>query len=93
MAREWANKHKYHPSNSVLEPRVQIPRAKVIVRMVPAWTERKVAGSAAGRATLVRQVHHTDQTSAGLGRQESGFGALEEAQFGSGGWYEKSAGG
>jgi hypothetical protein len=25
MAKEWANKDKYHPSNGVLEPRVQMP--------------------------------------------------------------------
>jgi hypothetical protein len=36
MAKEWANKDKYHPSNGVLEPRVQMPRAKEIVRTVPA---------------------------------------------------------
>jgi hypothetical protein len=27
MAKKWANKDKYHPSNGVLEPRVQMPRA------------------------------------------------------------------
>jgi hypothetical protein len=37
MAREWANKDKYCPSNGVFEPRVQMPRAKVSVRTVPAW--------------------------------------------------------
>jgi hypothetical protein len=47
MAKEWVNKDKYHPSNSVLEPRVQMPMAKAIVRMVPAWRDRKAAGSAA----------------------------------------------
>jgi hypothetical protein len=36
MAKEWANKDKYHPPNGVLEPRVQMPRAKAIVRTVPA---------------------------------------------------------
>jgi hypothetical protein len=36
MAKEWANKDKYHPSSGVLEPRVQMPRAKVSVRTVPA---------------------------------------------------------
>jgi hypothetical protein len=51
MTKEWANKDKYHPSNGVLEPRVQIPRSKVIVRTVPAWEDRKVASGAAGRAT------------------------------------------
>jgi hypothetical protein len=42
MAKEWANKDKYHPSNGALEPRVQMPRAKASVRTVPAWGERKV---------------------------------------------------
>jgi hypothetical protein len=32
---EWANKDKYHPSSGVLEPRVQMPRAKASVRKVP----------------------------------------------------------
>jgi hypothetical protein len=31
MAKEWANKDKYHPPNGVLEPRVQITRAKASV--------------------------------------------------------------
>jgi hypothetical protein len=35
MAKEWANKDKYHPCNGVLEPRVQMPRAKASVRTVP----------------------------------------------------------
>jgi hypothetical protein len=69
MANEWANKDKYHPSNGVLEPRVQMPRAKVIVRTVLAWGDRKAAGGAAGRPTPVRPVRHTGQTGAGLGRQ------------------------
>jgi hypothetical protein len=34
MAKEWANKDKYHPSNGVLEPSVQMPRAKARVRTV-----------------------------------------------------------
>jgi hypothetical protein len=37
MANEWANKDKYHPSDCVLESRVQMPRAKASVRTVPAW--------------------------------------------------------
>jgi hypothetical protein len=69
MAKEWDNKDKYHPSNGVLEPHVQMPRAKASVRTVPAWGERKAAGGVAGRATPVRPVRHTGQTSAGLGRQ------------------------
>jgi hypothetical protein len=39
MAKEWANKDRYHPSSGVLEPRVQMPMAKASVRTVPAWGE------------------------------------------------------
>jgi outer membrane biosynthesis protein TonB len=85
MAKEWANKDKYNPSNGVLEPRVQMPRAKASVRTVSAWGEQKAAGGVAGRATPVRLVRHTGQTGAGLGRQGAGFHAHEESRFGSGG--------
>jgi hypothetical protein len=77
MAKEWANKDKCHPSNGVLEPRVQMPMAKEIVRTVP--------GGAASQATPVRLVHYTGQTGADLSRQGSVFRAREEAWFGSGG--------
>jgi hypothetical protein len=56
MAKEWASKDKYHLSNGVLEPRVQMLRAKASVRTAPAWGERKAAGGAADRATPVRPV-------------------------------------
>jgi hypothetical protein len=56
MAKEWANKDKYHPSNGVLEPRGKMPVAKASVRTVPAWGERKAVGGAASRATPVRPV-------------------------------------
>jgi hypothetical protein len=65
---EWANKDKYHPSDGVLEPHVHMPMAKVSVRTVPAWGERKAVGGAAGRATSVRPVRGTGQTRAGLDR-------------------------
>jgi hypothetical protein len=39
MAKEWANKDKYHSSSSVLEPRVQMPTTKVSVRTIPSWGE------------------------------------------------------
>jgi hypothetical protein len=60
--KEWANKDKYHPSNGVLEPRVQMPRAKACVRTVPAWGERMAVRGAAGRTTPVRPVRGTGQT-------------------------------
>jgi hypothetical protein len=69
MAKEWANKDKYHPSDGVLEPGVQMPMAKASVRTVPAWGERKAVGGATGRATPVRPVRGTGQTGVGLDRQ------------------------
>jgi hypothetical protein len=56
MAKEWANKDKYHPSSGVLEPRVQMPRAKASVRTVPAWGERKAAGGVAEGVKPVKPV-------------------------------------
>jgi hypothetical protein len=66
MAKEWANKDKYHPSDGVLEPRVQIPRAKASVRTVPAWGERKAVGGAASRATPVRLAQAWTGSSSGF---------------------------
>jgi hypothetical protein len=64
---------------------VQMPRAKVSVRTVPSWGERKAVGGAAGRATPVRPVRGTGQTGAGLDRQQFEFRARTGARFGSGG--------
>jgi hypothetical protein len=61
MAKEWANKDKYHPSDGVLEPCMQMPRAKVSVRTVRAWGERKAVGGAAAQATPVRPVWGLDR--------------------------------
>jgi hypothetical protein len=98
MAKEWANKDKYHYPNGVLEPRVQMPRAKASVRIVPTWRERKATGGAAGQATSVRPVRHTGQTGVGLDRQQVGFRARIGVRFGSrgrgsGGWSGEFAGG
>jgi hypothetical protein len=56
MAKEWADKDKYHPSSGVLEPRVEMPRAKASVRTVTAWGKRKAAGGAAGSVKPIRLV-------------------------------------
>jgi hypothetical protein len=85
MAKEWANKEKYHPSDGVLEPRVQLPRAKASVRSIRAWGERKAVGDAAAQATPVRPVRGTGQTGADLDRQQFGFHARTDGKFGSGG--------
>jgi hypothetical protein len=68
MAKEWANKDRYHPSLDVPEPRVQMPWAKASVRTVRAWGDRKAVGVVAAQATPVRPVRGTDQTGAGLDR-------------------------
>jgi hypothetical protein len=91
MAKEWANKDKYHPFDGVLEPRVQMPRAKVSVRTVRAWGERKAAGGVDAQGTPVRAVWGTGQTGAGLDKQQYGFRARTCARVvsrgrGSGGW-------
>jgi hypothetical protein len=98
MAKEWANKDKYHPSNGVPEPHVQMPRAKASVRSVPAWGERKAVGGAAAQATPVRSVRGTSQTGAGLDRLQFGFRARTGTRIvsggrGSGGWAGEVAGG
>jgi hypothetical protein len=98
MSKEWANKDKYHRSDGVLEPRVQMPRAKASVRTVRAWGERKAVGGAAAQVTLVRPVWGTGQTGAGLDRQQFGFRARAGARIvsrgrGSGGWAGEFVGG
>jgi hypothetical protein len=82
---EWANKDKYHPSSGVLEPRVQMPRAKASVRTVSAWGERKDAGGVAGRVKPVRSVLKPVRTVWSLQGGKFGFRAREESRFGSGG--------
>jgi hypothetical protein len=86
MTKEWANKDKYHPSNGVLKPLMQMPRAKVIVRTIPDWGDRKVASSAASRAPPVRPV----LVWADSGSADDRFGVGDR---GSGGWHGESSGG
>jgi hypothetical protein len=98
MEKEWANKDKYHPSDGVLEPRVQMPRAKANVRTVRAWGERKAVGGDAAQVTPVRPVWGTGQTGASLDRQRFGFQARTGARVvsggrGSSGWAGEFAGG
>jgi hypothetical protein len=68
VRREWQRSGltRYHPSNGVIEPRVQMPRAKASVSTVLAWGERKAAGGAAGRATPVRLVQVWTDNSLGF---------------------------
>jgi hypothetical protein len=98
MEKEWANKDKYHPSSGVIEPRVQMPRAKASVRTVPSWGERKAAGGAARSVKPVRPVLKPVRPVWDLQGGKSGFRAREESRFvsggrGSSGWSGESAGG
>jgi hypothetical protein len=93
MEKEWANKDKYHPSSGVLEPRVQMPRAKASVRTVPTWGERKRGGGVAGGVKLVRPVLKPVRPVWGLQSGKFGFRAREESRFVSGGWSGESASG
>jgi hypothetical protein len=98
MAKEWANKDKYHASSGVLEPHVEMPRAKVSVRTVPAWGERKAGGGAAGSVKPVRPVLKLVEPVWGLQGGKFVFRAREESRFVSGGrvsggWSGESASG
>jgi hypothetical protein len=55
MAKEWANKDKYHPPNGVLEPRMQLPKAKTRVRTVPAWESKRLL------EVLLAGLHRSDR--------------------------------
>jgi hypothetical protein len=55
MAKEWANKDKYHPSDGVLEPHVQMPRAKASGRIVPAWVSERLL------EVLLAGLHRSDR--------------------------------
>jgi hypothetical protein len=66
MAKEWVNKDRYHPCNGVLEPCVQMPRAKASVRTVPTWGERKAVGGTTGRATPAKPVQAWTGSSSGF---------------------------
>jgi hypothetical protein len=55
MAKEWANKDKYHPANGVLEPHVQMPRAKASVRTV--WLQE----SERLQEVLLAGLHRSDR--------------------------------
>jgi hypothetical protein len=54
MAKEWANKDMYHPSNDVLEPRVQMPRAKASVRIVQLGESESLL------EVLLAELHRSD---------------------------------
>jgi hypothetical protein len=66
MAKEWANKDRYHPSHGVPESRMPLPKGKGFVYTVPEWRDRRASGGgkSAGRGPPDRPVRVTGQTGA-----------------------------
>jgi hypothetical protein len=66
MAKEWANKDRYHPSHGVPEPRMSLPKGKGVVHTVPTWRDRRASGGGklAGRGPPAKPVRVTGQTGA-----------------------------
>jgi hypothetical protein len=54
MAKEWANKDRYHPSHGVPEPRMPLPKGKGFVRKDPAWGYEKSRSHGGGLERAVR---------------------------------------
>jgi hypothetical protein len=82
MAKEWANKDRYHPSHSVPESRMSLPKGKGFVYTVPAWRDRRALGGdkAAGRGPPARPVRVT-QTGARQIAGEFGFPGCDARGF------------
>jgi hypothetical protein len=83
MAKEWANKDRYHPSHGVPEPRMSLPKGKSFVYTVPAWRDRRASGGdkAAGRGPPARPVRVTGQTGARQIAREFGFPGRDARGF------------
>jgi hypothetical protein len=67
MAKEWANKDRYHPFNSVHEPRMPLPKGKGFVPKVPAWGDERSHSRGGGLERAVRPARHGNQISPSLG--------------------------
>jgi hypothetical protein len=62
MAKEWANKDRYHPSHGVCEPHMPLPRGKVVVRSIPAWGDVSSRSLGGFLERVVRPARHGGQT-------------------------------
>jgi hypothetical protein len=83
MAKEWANKDRYHPSHGVPESRMPLPKGKGFVYTVPAWRDRRASGGgkSAGRGPPARPVRVTGQTGARQIAGEFGFCSHDAREF------------
>jgi hypothetical protein len=68
MAKEWANKDRYHPSHGVRESRMPLPKGKGFVRKDPAWGDDKSHSRGGGLERAVRPARHGGQTGPAQGR-------------------------
>jgi hypothetical protein len=62
MAKEWANKDRYHPFHGVPEPRMPLPKGKGFVRKDPAWGDEKSHSCGGGLERAVRPAWLGGQT-------------------------------
>jgi hypothetical protein len=68
MAKEWANKDKYHPSHGVPEPRMPLPKGKDFVCKFPAWGDEKFRSRGGGLERAVRPAWLGGQNGPAQGR-------------------------
>jgi hypothetical protein len=68
MAKEWANKDRYHPSHGVPEPRMPLPKVKCFVHKDPAWGDVRPRSRGGGLERAVGPARHGGQTVSTQGR-------------------------
>jgi hypothetical protein len=83
MAKEWANKGRYHHSHGAPEPRMPLPKGEGFVCSVLAWRDRRASGGGkfAGRGPPARPVRVTSQTGARQSAGEFGFRGRDARRF------------
>jgi hypothetical protein len=54
MAKEWANKDRYHPCHGAPEPLMPLPKGKGFVRKVPTWGDDRSRSRGGGLERAVR---------------------------------------
>jgi hypothetical protein len=62
MAKEWANKDRYHPSHGVPEPCMPLPMGKGFVHKFLAWGDDRSRSRGGGLQRAVRLARHGGQT-------------------------------
>jgi hypothetical protein len=68
MAKEWANKDRYHLSHGVPEPRMPLPKGKGFVHKDPTWGDVRSRSRDGGLERAVRPARHGGQTVSAQGR-------------------------